>query len=121
MTASRDGGCHCGRVRFCANGAPKFVTRCHCVTCRKTTGAAYSTWVGYDAGATAWTGAAPDAYASSLGVKRSFCKSCGTPLSYESERWPGERHFLIGIFDAPEAFTPAGDFLRDEGLGWVKT
>ena len=118
---TQEGGCHCGRVRFLTEGTPKFVSRCHCNSCRKTTGAAFSTWVGYSADCVKWTGAAPAFYASSAGVKRGFCASCGTPLSYESDKWPGERHLLIGAFDDPRAFTPTGDFLKDEALAWVRT
>lgn len=115
------GGCHCGKVRFQAKAAPKFVSRCHCDSCRRTTGAAFSTWVGFAAENVAWTGAAPSFYESSKGVRRGFCASCGTPLSYESDKWAGERHFLIGAFDDPAAFTPTSDYLREEGLAWVKT
>lgn len=118
---AHEGGCHCRKVRFRATGAPKFVSRCHCNSCRKTTGAAYSTWVGFDAGAVQWTGAAPAFYASSPGVKRGYCSSCGTPLSYESDKWPGERHFLIGVFDKKDAFAPTSDFMKEEALNWVKT
>lgn len=115
------GGCHCGKVRFLAEGAPKFVTRCHCESCRKTTGAAFSTWVGFKTDAVRWTGEAPAFYASSTGVKRGYCRDCGVPLSYESDKWAGERHFLIGVFDDPRAFTPTGDYLREDALAWVKT
>lgn len=118
---SQAGGCHCGKVRFLAKTAPKFVSRCHCASCRRTTGAAFSTWVGFNADAVRWTGEAPAFYASSPGVNRSYCKSCGTPLSYESDKWAGERHFLIGVFDDPRAFTPTGDYLKEEALAWVNT
>jgi hypothetical protein len=54
-----------------------------------------------------------------MGVKRGFCRSCGTPLSYESDKWPGEHHFLIGVFDDPKAFTPTSDFMKEEALSWA--
>lgn len=120
MTIAR-GGCHCGRVRFEAAGSPKFISRCHCESCRKTTGAAFSTWVGYNVDAVAWTTDPPSFYSSSPGVKRGYCRACGTPLSYESDKWPGERHFLIGVFDNPRAFTPTGDFQKDEALDWINS
>lgn len=118
---THEGGCHCRKVRFKTRGEPKFVSRCHCDSCRRTTGAAYSTWVGFTAASVEWTGEPPSFYASSPGVKRSHCPHCGTPLTFESDKWAGERHFLIGTFDDPSAFTPSGDYLREEGLAWVKT
>lgn len=120
MTA-HDGGCHCRKIRFRSKGEPKFVSRCHCDSCRRTTGAAFSTWVGFVAENVEWSAGTPSFYASSKGVKRGFCASCGTPLSYESDKWPGEQHLLIGAFDDPRAFTPTSDFLKDEALAWVKT
>ncbi len=55
-----------------------------------------------------------------MGVKRGSCRSCGTPLTYQSDQWPDETHLLIGVFDNPAPFTPASDYLIEEGLGWVR-
>ena len=41
------GGCSCGQVRFEATGAPVRVGICHCFTCRKFSGAPFSTFVIY--------------------------------------------------------------------------
>lgn len=111
------GGCHCGAVRFAAKGAPKFVARCHCESCRRTTGGAFSTWVGFKRAQVEWQ-SAPDFYSSSEGVARGFCGKCGTPLSYQSDLWPGELHFLIGTFDEPQSFTPTGDAFTEDALAW---
>ena len=48
----------------------------------------------------------PKVYESSPGVLRSFCGDCGTPLSYEDERLPGEVYVMVGVFDEPEPFEP---------------
>lgn len=114
-----EGGCQCGAVRFIVQATPKFVARCHCAACRKATGGAYSVWVGFKESEIEWTAGAPAVYESSRGVRRGFCKSCGTPLSYQGEKWPGELHLTIGAFDEPEAFTPKGDAFPDEALPWV--
>lgn len=113
------GGCQCGAVRFETSGAPKFVANCHCRSCRKATGAAFSTWVGFDNAAVRWTTPAPAFYASSDGVRRGHCASCGTPLSYEGEKWAGETHFLIGVFDDPSAFVPRTDVFTEDALPWA--
>lgn len=113
------GGCHCGRVGFSVAGEPRFVSRCHCESCRRTTGAAFSTWAGFSDDKVTWTGDAPEIYASSFGVRRGFCRNCGTSLSFSGDRWPGETHFLIGTFRDPHAFSPASDFMSEEALPWV--
>jgi hypothetical protein len=113
------GSCHCGRVRFWAKGAPRFVTRCHCASCRRTTGGAFSVWVGFKDEMVYWSGEPRAIYASSPGVARGFCRSSGTPLTYGSQKWPGETHFLIGAFSDPGAYTPTGDYQKEEALAWA--
>lgn len=113
------GGCQCGAVRFEANGDPKFVSNCHCYSCRKATGAAFSTWVGFNENHVRWTRGGPDIFNSSPGVSRGYCRSCGTPLTYAGEKWAGEIHFLVGVFDNPDAFTPRNESFTDDALLWA--
>jgi hypothetical protein len=112
-----EGGCQCGAVRFAADGAPRFVARCHCRSCRRATGAAFSTWVGFAEAQARWAGN-PAFHASSPGVRRGFCRDCGTPLSYQGDKWASEIHILIGAFDEPAAFTPTNDAFPGEALSW---
>lgn len=119
MSIVRQGGCHCGAVRFRAMGEPKFVGNCHCRDCRRATGAAFSTWVGYDTEQVAWEG--PRAiHHSSETVSRGFCAGCGTPLSYSGRKWAAETHLLIGCIDDDTQLKPTGDGFRDERLDWVR-
>lgn len=119
MTPSHQGGCQCGKVRFVARGAPKFISNCHCRSCRKATGAALSTWVGFRDGNTQWTRARPSFFASSPGVSRGFCPDCGTPLTYAGKEWAGELHFLAGTFDDPEAVAPRTEVFTEDALSWA--
>jgi len=115
------GGCQCGAVRFETAGAPRFVANCHCKSCRKATGAAFSTWVGFKDKQIRWLTNAPSFHASSPGVRRGFCAACGTPLTYAGEKWSGETHFLIGVFDEPTAFTPGNNVFTEDALDWALT
>ncbi len=114
------GGCQCGAVRFEAKGTPKFIANCHCAACRKATGAAFSTWIGFAGENVRWLTKSPDIYASSQGVERGFCAACGTPLTYASDKWPGETHFLIGVMANHHAYTPTGEVFADEALAWAQ-
>ena len=114
------GGCQCGAVRFEAKGAPRFIANCHCNSCRKATGAAFSTWIGFTDDKVNSPKGEPSFYASSEGVRRGYCAACGTPLSFASERWAGETHFLIGVMDAPENYTPNGEVFSAEALPWAQ-
>ena len=113
------GGCQCGAVRVEVAGTPNFVANCHCGECRKATGAAFSTWVGFANDKVRWLSGKPAQFSSSPGVRRYYCPDCGTPLAYQGSKWPGETHLLIGVFDEPKAFTPRGDAFVDEALPWV--
>lgn len=118
-TETYQGGCQCGAVRFEVVGTPKFVSNCHCASCRKATGAAFSTWVGFNEDRVRWSTDEPSFYASSTGVKRGFCATCGAPITYASDKWPRETHFLIGMFNDPTAFSPRKDVFTEDALAWA--
>jgi hypothetical protein len=115
----RVGGCQCGAVRFSAEGPPKFVCNCHCADCRRATGAPFSTFVGFLDDQIAWSGETRAFRESSPGVTRSFCSTCGSPLSYQGAKWAGETHLYIGNFDNPGDLTPTSDVFVEEALPWA--
>ncbi len=113
------GGCRCGAVRYRA-GAPLWTTHCHCVDCRRSSGAPVSTFAGVAAETFRFTDGSPGVYESSPGVRRSFCGACGTPLIYEAEVYPGEVHIMAGTLDSPEPLSPERHvFVRDR-LPWLE-
>lgn len=113
------GRCLCGSIRFEVVGPPKYVFHCHCDDCRRNMGAAIATFAGFKVqGVFRWTGGVPGSYASSPGVTRRFCGRCGTPLSYEAERYPDEIHLSIGAFDDPGALPPQFHVFTKERIPW---
>ena len=73
----------------------------------------------YPAERFAYVAGEPVRFHSSPGVTRAFCGRCGTPLTYEGDRWPGEVHVLTGSMDRPEDLVPARDAYAEEKLPWV--
>jgi hypothetical protein len=118
-TARHGGRCLCGAVAYRAEGAPKWIANCHCDSCRRATGAPLTTYAGFAAERFALVAGEPVRFHSSPGVTRTFCGQCGSPLTYEGARWPGEVHVLIGTMDRPEDFPPAGDAFAEEKLPWL--
>ena len=114
-----EGGCLCESIRFRTNGEPIWVAYCHCADCRRASGAPVTVFVGYRKDAVSILDGAPRVYASSPGIRRSFCGRCGTPLAYEDERLPGEIHFMLGAFDAPERFAPARHAWESQRVSWL--
>ena len=118
MEPRRTGGCLCGAVRFVVSGPPNWVAYCHCASCRRATGAPVAAYAGFPTTAVCFVGSEPAQYVSSVGVCRSFCRRCGTPLSFESERWPGEVHLHLGCFDHPD-LVPTAEAFALERLPWL--
>lgn len=113
------GKCLCGDIRFAAAGDPLWVVHCHCNSCRRSTGAPVTTFVGCNRQKVKFSGDRK-IYNSSPGVYRGFCGNCGTPLSYESDRSPGEVHFYISVIDTPHVFIPDHHVFYEEHIPWLE-
>ena len=119
MATELTGRCLCGGVRYRAVGGPLWVAHCHCASCRRATGAPVATYAGFPVERFSYSAGRPARFASSPGVSRSFCGRCGTPLTYEGSRWPGEVHVLVGTLDRPDAVTPRSEAFVEERLPWL--
>ncbi len=119
-TSETHGGrCLCAALRFEARGKPLWIAHCHCESCRRNTGSAFATFVGFAAEGFTFVAGAPETYASSPGVTRSFCGRCGTPLTYRAERYPGEVHVYVCTLDRPQDFVPRAHVHTGEQLPWL--
>jgi len=119
--ASRTGGCFCGSVRYRFAGAPLWVAHCHCSMCRRAQGAGFVTWVGVDAARFELLDGADSMsrYRSSPAATRSFCSRCGTPLFFESSRWPGQVHLTLATLDSDEGLEPQGHAYWSSRVHWA--
>ena len=115
----RKGSCLCGAVRFEARGDPRFISNCHCETCRRAASAPSVTWAGFLEAQIAMSGETLADYASSPGVRRSFCGRCGSPLAFRGERWAGEVHVPVCAFEEAAEMAPTNDYFEAEKLPWA--
>lgn len=104
--SKRLGGCQCGRVRFEAPSEPVFSAVCHCPSCRKSAGAPLVGWALFPANAVACDRSKLTVQASSPGVRRSFCGTCGTALFFEADYMSGMIDITTESFDAPDTVLP---------------
>lgn len=104
MTASlARGSCLCGAVRFCAEFPSKWVSHCHCNYCRRAHGAPFVTWAAFPSEQFSFESGYESLtwHESSAGAKRGFCAVCGSPMFFQSVRWPGEMHVARALFSDP--------------------
>lgn len=75
------GSCLCGSARYAISGGLSDIVHCHCVTCRKAHGSAFSSVASVPLGNFSITHVEPlGNYESSPGKTRYFCANCGTQL-----------------------------------------
>src|SRR5690606_6087422 len=103
--SNHTGSCRCGAGRFEASAAPHHVSYCHCADCRKATGAPVSAFVGFMADEVTITGDALRSFDNGA-VTRSFCGTCGSPISYVDARMGDRLYFMLGAMDAPQNYKP---------------
>ena len=117
---SEGGGCLCGATRFEVRADPRWVAHCHCLSCRRATGAPVTTYLGVAANDIQMIRDSRRQFASSPGVLRGFCAECGSPISYQSDRYPGEVHIHLSAMDAPQRFPPQSHVYVIERIEWLE-
>ena len=113
-----EGGCLCGAVRYRVDARAMGATRCHCETCRRSTGAPAPAWVIFPSEGFAFIAGTPKVFRSSPHIERTFCGDCGTSLAYCSERRPDVVDILTATLDAPEAYPPDREIWLGEKIPW---
>jgi len=120
--ATASGSCLCGVVAFVATLPSRWVAHCHCTRCRRAHGAAFVTWVGFDADRVeirdpearlAW-------HRAEGGGERGFCSSCGSTLFFRSPKWAGELHIVLANVDGPVDRAPQAHVYYDTHVDWVQ-
>ena len=113
------GGCHCGDVRYACTEPYRYAVHCHCGTCRRSSGAAFMTWVCLPRPAFRLTRGLPVRRASSPGVERAFCTGCGTQLLMD---YAGSDtvDVAVGTLDEPAASARATTYSLPSGCRWPR-
>ncbi len=116
------GGCNCGAVRYEISSKPLAVIACHCTSCRRQSGAAFSVNLVVLADAMSVEGELaswldPDTE-SGAPIQRQFCAACGSPIRSVPTAAPKMIALKAGTLDAPEAFAPMMHIWTRSALPW---
>ncbi len=114
------GGCLCGAVKLRAKGEPLDVASCHCINCRKMSGAAFATYVVFPSDEFEWISGELGTYAATPDLVRAFCRDCGSPVASwrnsERDKW------IIawaGALDQADRLKPRHHIFAKEELPWL--
>ena len=114
------GHCLCGAVQYETAAWPVNETVCHCSMCRRAAGAPMVGWFTVPRGRYRVLSGRPVRYQSSPQAARTFCGACGTPLTFESTRFPDETDITICSLADPEQVPPRDHTRGATKLSWVK-
>lgn len=120
MSDPIEGGCLCGAIRYRATGAPIAATLCHCRSCRLAAGAPSVAWAVFRAEDFAFITGWPKEFSSSNDVVRTFCGTCGTPLTYRRPSKPDTIDITTATLDTANDFAPAKEIWVEDKLSWER-
>jgi hypothetical protein len=112
------GGCLCGAVRYEATGAAYNITHCHCLDCRRSSGAPFVTWASFTRGNFRFIKGQPRELRWA-GRVRSFCPDCGTALTFMSGPDTQDVDVTVCSLDEPQAVKPADHIWVEDRLPWI--
>lgn len=114
------GSCYCGAVAFEVILPARFCAHCHCQNCRRAHGAAFVTWMGFKREQVRIISGRDNLarYLTETEATRSFCRTCGSTLFYESPRWADEVHIARANLDDEIGPSPSGHVYVDHKAPW---
>jgi len=121
MTA-RAASCSCGGLSVRTCGEPERISVCHCTSCKRRTGSAFS-----------WNATFAEAQVEIAGdhasfvrtsddgfwVRHHFCPTCGTRMFYAIERRPGSISVPAGIFGDADFPSPGVEVYGERRCAWL--
>lgn len=116
-----EGHCLCRAIVFEYDTEPNWTLYCHCESCRRATSSPITAWISVPRRGFRFKRGTPRYFSSSAGVKRGFCSTCGSPLTYEGERIPDEIHLYAATLAEPSGVRPQRHVFVDEQLPWLET
>lgn len=116
------GRCACGIVRYRLASAPYDCGWCHCRICQLVSGSAglvFAT-VSRDAFIIERGSDEVGEFPSTIFGQRSFCRTCGSPLTIHVEHQTDEIEVTVGTLDEPSSIFPGFHLFVSEAPSWLQ-
>lgn len=113
------GRCYCGATTIRATQRPLAVAYCHCIDCRRVTGAPVAAFAAFDETTVTFTPGDGRRVCINPGVERTFCATCGSPLSGRYRYLPGQVYIPVGVLDQAADLAPQLHAHEARRLPWL--
>ena len=115
------GSCLCGGVRYEISGRLGPSVHCHCIQCRKASGASFATNASLRATEFRFVDGESlvGRWESSPGQFRCFCTRCGSPLIKLIDAKPDEVRLRLGTLDSDPETEPAAHIFVSSKAPWM--
>lgn len=115
-----NGSCLCGGVRYEVEGPFELMAHCHCVQCRKASGADFATNATLSAENFKLVKGEEllAKYESSPGNQRIFCQRCGSPIMKRVDDTPDKIRLRLGSLEGDPGIRPALHVFTSERPSW---
>ena len=125
VTNFHEGGCLCGAVRYRVQGEPLRVSVCSCNACQRRTGSLAGFGAYFNAAQVRMLRGALNSYEhrsdeSGRWLRFEFCPTCGTPVTWTAEVFPGMRAIGVGTLDDPQRIKPQRFSWLRSAHPWLK-
>jgi hypothetical protein len=116
------GHCHCGDVRFEIHGKVGPLVYCHCETCRRINGTAFSASVDVRTKYLKWIAGREGVreYESSPGKVRAFCPRCGSPIYSRRTNDAQTYRIRLGVVEGDPGRRALAHFFVSEKAPWYE-
>jgi hypothetical protein len=123
VSATCEGGCSCGEVRYRLTSEPLFVHCCHCLNCQRQTGSAFVINAVIETDRIEKLSGDPEPVSMPTDSGRPHdiyrCPTCRTAVWSDYGRRPALRFVRVGTLDQPSALAPDVHIFTRSKQPWV--
>ncbi len=121
MSATREGGCQCGTLRYRLESEPLDLVVCHCTECRRQSGSAFGMSLAVLAQSFRLMSGELNSFTVKCDSGRSktcsFCGNCGTRIHHQTG--PKVLSVKAGTLDDQSDLAPSAHYWTKRKLAWV--